>query len=760
MTDERDRPAVESTLHVPPAAPAVKWRWPILLAWAGLFAVLLPAASRLRSSMEAATYLRASESAAVEQSLRTDFGSRFAQILLLVATDIDTDPQSTGPGSLAVLSDSLRSIRGVTGTLSFLDGGDTLLLGRTPGSAIVVVGVDPAGEIADSLVTRLREATDSPSLLWTGPQALSLDLRHASAAHAHTAELRALPLTVFFLVVAFGSFVAALLPVLFGVGTIVTALGAALLVTIWWTPSIMLESVVSILGLALGIDYALLFVTRFREALADDMDSREAAGFAASRAGHTIFLSGSSVAVGFAALLAVPIDEIRSVALGGLLTVTAAVLLATTLLPALLSWLGGRVNLGRPWTALRKRGDEAGSRPGSPGEGWVRWGRFVTAHPVPVLVVAGLPLVLLTIPAFRMSTMTPQQDWLPPSMESARALHSLDAMGRGQLPNTMTVLLDLPPGSSVTGVDGWNATARLTGALAGDDRVSRVRSLPALANELGYPSQLLLSFLPDSVRREFVSADGSTARLNLVPREGTDMAELAELVRHVRGMDLDEVTGVSGGKLRVGGIPAYQVDYEEGVARAFPLVIVLVICGIFVALALGFRSLLIPLKATILNLLSVGAAFGALVLVFQDGHGSWLLGLEQPLEGVFPAVPILVFCIVFGLSMDYEVFLVGRVAEARREARNGTEADAIVQGLAGTGRLITSAAGIMIIIFAAFSTGEYLPAKLLGFALTVAVLADATLVRLAIGPALLQLAGRWNWWPGDRQVDRLEGIEP
>jgi len=173
----------------------------------------------------------------------------------------------------------------------------------------------------------------------------------------------------------------------------------------------------------------------------------------------------------------------------------------------------------------------------------------------------------------------------------------------------------------------------------------------------------------------------------------------------------------------------------------------LVICGTFVALLIGFRSVLIPIKAVLLNLLSVFPSFGATVLVFQDGFGSKLFGVAHPVDGLFPAVPVIVFCLVFGLSMDYEVFLVARVAEAHR-AGLGT-VDALADGVARTGGVITSAAAVMIVVFTSFTLGEFLLIKVLGFALAVAVLLDATVVRLAVGPAVLRLAGRWNWWPGD-----------
>jgi putative drug exporter of the RND superfamily len=195
----------------------------------------------------------------------------------------------------------------------------------------------------------------------------------------------------------------------------------------------------------------------------------------------------------------------------------------------------------------------------------------------------------------------------------------------------------------------------------------------------------------------------------------------------------------------VGGIPALNADYDSVVKERLPKVVLFVVLGSLLALLIGLRSLFAALKAILLNLLSVGAAFGALVLVFQEGHGSRLFGLHGPTGTVFPIVPILSFAIVFGLSMDYEVFLVARVLEERRGGL--CERSAVIEGLARTAGLITSAAAIMIAVFTAFTVGGFLVVQMLGFTLAVAVFIDATVVRMIVGPALLQLAGDWNWWP-------------
>jgi len=232
--------------------------------------------------------------------------------------------------------------------------------------------------------------------------------------------------------------------------------------------------------------------------------------------------------------------------------------------------------------------------------------------------------------------------------------------------------------------------------------------------------------------------------VELMSRDGLTPEALVQLVREIRAAG-GAASGLEGAVVRVGGLPAFNTDYRDAVVGRFGQIAGLVILGTLVALFLGTRSLLVPLKAMLLNLLSVGAAFGALKLVFQDGWGGRLFGVAEPLGAVFSTLPVIVFCMVFGLSMDYEVFLITRVMEGRRSGLD--DRTAIVEGIANTGPVITNAAAIMLVVFVAFTLGQFLIIKLLGFTLAVAVLLDATVVRMVIGPALLQLAGRWNWWP-------------
>jgi RND superfamily putative drug exporter len=640
-------------------------------------------------------------------------------------------------------------VRGVRQTLSYLDHADPLLV--APGGTIVVLGLDPGVERVDRLVPPLREATarlearlrsraPDATLRLTGQGPINYDIWRTSADDAAHAERRTLPLTLVLLLIAFGAVGAALLPVVSGALAVSLSLGLVSLVALRMPLAILVLNVVSMLGLALGIDYALLSVSRFREARAAGEPPAEAARTAARQAGATIALSGLPVAIGFLALLLVPLDELRSAAVGGLVVTFVSVLLAATLLPALLGWLGRWLEAGR----LGRRDSEAERAR------YRRWATFVVARPGVVLALALPPLLWLAAQGLRIDPAEPQGSWLPSATESARAEDDLEAMGRRGVLYACRVLVSLPEETQALSVEGWQASRKLADALAADPRVAAVRSLRSLLDEraTGNAAEELsaVALVPAFAKRSFLAEEGDAFLLEVVPREELRARARIGLVRDLRRLDAAALAGLPGVRLAVGGLSAFGADYEAAGQGRLGGVIAAVVIATLAALFVGFRSLLVPVKAVLLNLLSVGAAFGALVVVFQDGHGARLVGLEGATGGVFSIVPALVFCAVFGLSMDYEVFLVARVREERRAGRD--EAAAIVEGVAHTGPVITNAAAVMIAVFASFMLGGFVVMKMLGFALAVAVLLDATLIRLAIGPALLRLAGRYNWWPG------------
>jgi RND superfamily putative drug exporter len=725
----------------------VRYPWVVILLWAAAAALIVPGARNIENHLEVAARMPSEQAQAVHDELARRFKSPFTDRVLLVVEGVPLPTTPEGREALETIVRDVKRVPGVAGTLSSLDTRDTIFQGAK-GGFLIVVGLDSGSRPVEELLPGLRAATGaltarlSPTypnvwLGWTGEVPLNFDLRIASAADARSAEIRVLPLTLLLLLLAFGGALAAVLPIGIGLLSISLALGVAAFLSRFFTISILIQTIASMIGLGLGIDYALLTVSRFRESFATGGATRPAAEEAARRAGWTILLSAFPVTIGFAALLTIPLSEQSSVGLAGLLVTVFALLLSVTLLPALLALLGNRID----WMRIRR------PNPNRAAEGsaaWRRWGGRVTRHPVRALVVASAPLLLLAAQARRLDTGIPLGDWLPKGSESVRAYHALETMGRANLIHSFRVVLDFPPGVQLDSEEGWNAAARLFQKLRQDGRFERIQCLPAIFDR---PDGLrFLPLLAPAVRRTLEASDGTATLFESIPSLRLTPREQGRLARELRTWNAAEVTGLPGAKIRVGGRPAFDADYEDVVARHFHRVVVLVVLCTFLALFAGFRSLLVAIKAVLLNLLSVGAAFGALVLVFQEGHGARWLGLDGATGSVFPIIPVIVFCIVFGLSMDYEVILVARVAEARRSGLG--ESEAISEGLARTASVITSAAAIMIVVFAGFTLGAFLPIKMLGFALSVAVFIDAVAVRMVIGPALLRLAGRWNWWPG------------
>jgi len=721
-------------------------RWWVVTAWIAAALVFVPHAAHVEDRLDVSAKVEGSESARAAATLSARLPSAFGDYAVLVVSGVPAPRSPEGRAALERIRSAVESLPVVTGSFSWLDAPDTVFIGSN-GGTFLMIGLTAAGRRPDDLIPILRETTSALTsdlksahpgiqLTWTGETALNYDLRNASAADAERAERRVLPLTLVLLVLAFGAIAAALVPLLAGGLSIAFALGAAVALTQFWPLSILLQNVVTMLGLGLGIDYALLVVGRFREGLARGLSAHESARDTVENAGHTIILSGASVAIGFAALLFVPVNEIRSLAVGGLLVIAMSVLLAVSLVPALLASIGSRINSG----TLRRRVSSGGGS-----ERWRTWGKFVCARPLLVLLIGGLPLVAIGSQALRLSTDLPRGDWLPPAMESSRALHLLESMDRSGVVQSIRIVIEMPKDATWDSPAGWAAIKRASDKLASDPRVARVRSLPT-ATGWQAPDLTLLAALPTELRGSLGSSDGRLALIDVMPAETASPRDAMSLVREVRAAGAT-LTGLPQATMDVGGLPALNVDYDSSTSGRFVGIVALVVGLTMLALLIGFRSVLIAVKAVALNLLSVATAFGAVVLVFQDGFGVTLLGLAEPLGGNFPAIPVIVFAVVFGLSMDYEVFLVSRVAEARRAGMS--DRDAIAEGLARTGGLITSAAAIMIVVFAAFTLGDFVLMKILGFALSVAVLVDATVVRMAIGPALLMLAGKWNWWPGE-----------
>lgn len=719
--------------------------WRLIALWLLLFLLAVPAAVALQDRLAPASRVAGTESALVDQLMTETFGrdSRHGAVLIVTGLRPVHDPADA-----EILEGTVETIRGwsqVVRAGSILDVPSGLMVGTGDTGAIITAQLQPgtdahalgeplrqlAAQVADQAAGRDPEVR----LHWTGTVFLHADVARASERGAREGEILALPLTLLLLIGIFGSIRAAICPVLSAVVAVVVSMGCAGLLAILlpWSPSVLMQNVISLIGLALAIDYSLLTVHRFRRASEDGLAPREAIVAAAASSAPTIALAGGAVFLGFAALLLVPIGEIRAIGVGGVLASVLAVCVSTTLLPAVLALLAPRL--------ARGRGPAGGARAR---QFFAAVSGRVCRRPAAFLLVAAIPLVLLALPVQGLKITAQSEDWLPPDAPSTRGVEALVEIGRRGLANEILVVAEPPPGDMFLSASGWALAHEIYDRLAVLDDVDSIVALPRTMSAKLTPETL--QGIPRRTLDPLLSGDNRTMLFRVIPDSELDYQGLERLVQRIRALDDGGQAGLQASRIVVGGVPALTVDYVEIVWRWMPLVIGLVILGAFLVLATAFRSPVVAAKAVLLNLFSVSAAFGLATLVFIDGYGTTLIGAPGPVDGVFPAMPLIVFCAVFGVSMDYEVFLISRIVAARRVESGETAA--IVRGISETGMVITFAAAIMILVFGSFTATDFLPAKMLGFTLAAAVFLDATIVRILMSPALMRLAGRWNWWPG------------
>ena len=727
----------------------VRWRWPVLALWAGLSAAAIAGASRVRHRLDVrGGSLRPTEASRAAAILESRFPRDVGETFVLALSG----PAPFDAGRPRQVLDDLLATLAREPYVA--DVAEVAAPGRTAVALVTLKVSDPDSVLALVPVARAaaRRALgalpppdrDAYEALVTGDTPLERDMLTVTTEDVERSEWRLVPLTGAILLVALGSPVAAALPLVVGFLAIVAALALVGTVASALPVSIYAVNVTTMIGLAVGIDYSLLIATRFSEELERDGSASEAAVRTLGTAGRTVAVSGLTVAVGFAALFATPLVETRSIGLGGLVAVTCAVALALTLLPAALAVLGRRV----------------GTRRGTAGRGaqavWDGWARLVARHPGHALLGGGVVIAALTAPLAGLRIGLPARHWWPSGTEAGAGLERLALVGGAGYVQPIHVAVEWPAGRRAVDPGALRALRAFSDSLRADPRVRDIRSLVDLPGG-GRRSLLEYALLYEDLaglraRRAgllapLLSVDGQVARLDVVLADSVSPLTAMDVVRKARGLAA-QPGSLSSAHVLVGGYVAENVDVQADLAGAFPLVAAWIFGATAVVLGFVFRSVLIPLKAILLNAASVSAAFGLVVLVFQRGHGSALFGSPGASEAVFAAVPVLLFATLFGLSMDYEVFLLGRIAEAYRPT--GENDAATSDGLAASAGVITSAALLMIAVFGLFAFSRVPVIQLLGFGLAAAVLLDATVIRLVLAPALLHLAGRWNWWPGVR----------
>jgi uncharacterized membrane protein YdfJ with MMPL/SSD domain len=570
---------------------------------------------------------------------------------------------------------------------------------------------EDAKRYTDRLRRALRATTGPPALV-TGQPAIQTDLDPVLASDLRRGEAFAVPIALAVLLAVFGLSLAVAIPFLFAACTIAGTLAAVFAAAHLIDTTTFVTNLVGLIGLGLAIDYSLLIVHRFREELPRGGSVDDAVVRTIATAGRTVAFSGTAVAIGLGLLLVVPVPFIRSMGFGGLLVPLVSIACALTLQPVLLSVLGRRAARRTP-----------------PPEGtgfWARLARAVMRRPVLILAAGTALLLLAAAPVLALRLVPGSFSGLPGAPESSRGLALLrDGVGPGAVTPTHVV------------VDAGAAGATRRGGAR--------RATERLADELFRDPEVLV--VARGTRPPFVDPTGRYARVIVAGRHEYGARASQRFVRRLRDRLVPRAGFPAGTTVEAGGAPPQGVDFLSTAYDAFPWLVLAVLAITYAALLRAFRSLVLPLKAVLLNLLTVGAVYGLLVVVFQWGAG-------EEVEGW---IPIFLFAILFGLSMDYEVFLVMRMRESWDELHDNARAVAL--GLERTGRIVSAAALIMVAAFCGFLAGRVPGLQQLGLGLAVAVLLDATLVRALLVPSAMAVLGRWNWWLPAR-IARIARVDP
>ncbi|AWN22065.1 hypothetical protein DKM44_01440 [Deinococcus irradiatisoli] len=689
-----------------------------------------------------------SESANVTALLAERFGERDTNTVLLVTRTQRPLGDAQAAQRYADFLSGLRQVPGVTRVVGAATGAaasrDTLVL---------TVAQIPLLEGAVPTLQRVRQYVGDQQrpdfrVQVTGGQAIAADFTAFAEGDTKRSELTALPLIAVVLLFVFGALVAAALPLVVGVLSISVAMAGLYLLTLLIPTSTFAQSIITLLSLGAGIDYALLMVNRFREELKRGGGSEAAAYRTVLTAGRSVAFSGVTVAMAMAALLLPPIAFVRSLGIGGVLAVVFTVLASLTALPALLTVLGERVN----WPPLKWPGRRPTWKLLEFGQSaresalWTALARRVTARPLPAVLLSSLLLLALALPARDMKTGYAGAWGLVPGVESRDALAAVRDLSAGGLLSQFEVILDL--GGQKYGPESRAAFRQMVEQVQALPGVKGVISPFLNAAALGSGS---LSDLAALNRRSF-SADRTLLRFTVVPDSYLRADQIDPFEARLRA-----VLANGPYSYRLGGAPIGEREFSKAITGALPTAVIAVFVGTFLLLLVAFRSVFIPLKSILMNSLTVLAAYGVVTLVVQQGFGASLLGLPSDVGVLDSSLPLLLFAVLFGLSMDYEIFLLSRVQEEHLLGHSNSEA--VVLAVGRTARIITSAAVIMFIVFVAFTFGRVIANKSIGLGLAVAVALDATLVRLILVPGLLQLAGKWNWWlPGwlERRLPKVE----
>jgi len=576
-----------------------------------------------------------------------------------------------------------------------------------------------------------------------------------------TAELVSGPLSLIILLIVFGTIIAALLPIGIAFLTVLSAMG----ITIWLSNVTDVTqyavNIISLIGIGVSIDYSLFMVNRFREEMNRGHDIRTSTAMTVATAGKAVFFSGVTVGIGLMGMLFFENTGIPSLGIGGTLAVSVAMIYSLVVLPSILAMLGSRVSDGwkLPFSFKTENDAEDGI--------WSKIAKTVMDRPWTVLIPTLVILLGAGLPFFQAEFSMASRDALPPDDETRVGFEHLDEKWPESAANSAMIVIDFDgedplEESNIRQMYRWannqvndsrvlDGFGYALGPIPGmsEDEVVDFWSSEELSPQMNatreYSRQL---FLANSTTFFIFSLDG--------PMTGADSREFVSDIRNDRDSLIDDLVIGEDGALLVAGFAAYSLDTLDAIKDNLPIALAFIFISTIILIFIQVRSIIIPLKAIVMNILSISASFGMLVFVFQWGYGADLLNFTpQPIEATNP---VIMFCIVFGLSMDYEVLMLSRIHEEWE--RTGDNTLAVANGLQRTGRLITGAAAIMVVVFSAFGLSSVVILKQIGLGLALAILIDATIVRALVVPATMRLMGRWNWWSPSWLGGEKTGLEP
>jgi RND superfamily putative drug exporter len=726
----------------------------VIGAWGVLIVLALPLAPQAPGALSAGGFINDNlESARAKAVLESELGAPpSALVVVFSSPTLEAGTPAFELGAAAAMRD-IPGATHVARVVSHLLQPRQVSADRHTAYDIVLLDLPPddSPKALPVLRAALRDAPGLTVELAGGP-AFYGDVQSVSEHDLQRSEVISLPLAALALLLVFGSVVAAGVPLVVGGTSVLIALAGVFLIASVMPMSIFVLNLATLLGLGLGVDYSLLMTSRFREELAKrpagaDDAVAEAVRITVATAGRAVFFSGLTVLLGLLGLVLFEFMILRSVGIAGALVVGLAVLAALTLLPAVLTVVGPNLDrLAVRRVTARAEGDGS----------WARLAHRVMRRPLAFLIPTLALLLVLGSPFLHVRFNAPDASILPPGVPSRAAFDRLEAeFGEGAF---APISIAIRTQGAATTADNLARLYEYSRRLAADPRVRRVDSLVDVDPRLTVEQYQLLYGDPNGPRDRFVATAlaattrGDLTAFTLTTPFGPNRAEGRRLVEDLRDPH-GALAPPPGFAILVGGGAADVADVVDGVAADFPRTALFILITTYVVLFALLRSVVLPAKALVMNTLSITASFGALVWIFQDGNLSALLGF-QPLGFVETTQPVILFCVLFGLSMDYEVFLLTRMKEVWDATGDNTEA--VARGLERSGRIVTSAALIVVVVAGSFAFADIVLIKALGLGVAIAVALDATVVRALLVPSTMRLLGHWNWWMPAR-LERFVG---